>query len=177
MKRLFNNKGYTLIEIMISMSIFSVVLVMSMGVYLNFIKFHNNIEKNSFANTNIINAINNIKYSIDQTTYLEIVSKKDIIDNKKKNKDFKYIMLDDGNIVSGQLNKDDRSIILKKEEIDSSINLKFKKDTIYPSNLIIELSVLGMNKPLTAYVNIQNMQYNNLQIQGDNNIAIIYKKE
>ena len=51
MKKLLNKSGYTLIEIIISMSIFSVALVMITGFYINFTKFHNNIETNSIQNT------------------------------------------------------------------------------------------------------------------------------
>ena len=177
MKKLLNKKGYTLIEIIISMSIFSVALVMIIGFYVNFTRFHDNIETNSLINTNIINALNYMKYSVDETTYLEIVSKEDIEKNKNKGLDYKYIMLDDGKIVSGQFNNVSNSIILDKEQLDEDFTLMFKKDTKYPNNLIIELSVMGMDNPLTSYVNIQNMQYSNSSIKGDNDVAIIYKNE
>ncbi|WP_317367569.1 prepilin-type N-terminal cleavage/methylation domain-containing protein [uncultured Tyzzerella sp.] len=175
MRKFLNKDGYTLIEVIISMAIFSVVLVMITGFYINFIKFSNNIETNSLANTNIINTLNYIKYSVDQTTYLEIVSKDDILKNKNKN--YKYIMIDNGKILSGRLTEEDSSVILNKDDIKSNINLKFKKSNKNVSDLIVELNIEGMNKPLISYINIQNMQYNNISIKGDDNVAIIFKDE
>ncbi len=175
MKKLFNKKGYTLIEIIISMAIFSVVIVMITGFYINFTKFHNNIETNSLINTNIINTINYIKYNVDQTTYLEIVSKEEL--TKNKGKDYKYIMLDNGNILSGKLNNEESSILLSEDDVKGDIYLKFKKSNENPSDLIVELNVENMGNPLISYINIQNMQYSNISIKGDNNIAIIFKQE
>lgn len=177
MKKLLNKSGYTLIEIIISMSIFSVALVMITGFYINFTKFHNNIETNSIQNTHIINALNYIKYSIDETTYLQIVSKEEVEKNKNKGSDYGYIMLDNGNIVSGRLNNSENSIILSENDLKSKINIKFKKNNQSPSDLIIELLVPEISNQLVSYINMQNMQYNNIQIQGDEGVAIIYKKE
>lgn len=177
MEKFLDKKGYTLIEIIISVSIFSVALVMIIGFYINFTRFHNNIEINSLINTNIINTLNYIKYSVDETISLEIVPKDFIENNKNKGLDYKYIMLDDGKIVSGRLDNTSSSIILDKEQINEDFILNFKKDDKYPSNLIIKLEISSMGNPFTSYVNIQNMQYNNLSIKGDNNVAIIYKNE
>ncbi|WP_250277253.1 prepilin-type N-terminal cleavage/methylation domain-containing protein [[Clostridium] colinum] len=176
MKKLLNKKGYTLIEIILSMSIFSIIFVIIIGVFISFTKIYRKVEFNNINNSNIINVLNYIKYNIDETEYLEIVSKDEIKNNKNK-LPYKYIMLDEGNIVLGDLNNKNEFIILNKNQISSNFNLQFKKSNKSPSDLIIEINSQDMNESIISYINIQNMQYNNLTIQGNNGEAIIYKSE
>lgn len=180
MKKILNKKGYTLIEVILSISIFSIALVMITNFYINFINFHNKIEKSNVANTSVINALNYIKYNIDETMYLAIVSEKDIEKYKNLGSDYSCIMLQDGDIIIKSMNEKTKEIILSKKDITGNIDLKFKKDEKY-NNLTIELNILNegksLEKPLVSYIYMQNLNTNGIDIIGTQGVGIIYKNE
>lgn len=179
-KYLKNKKGYTLIEVLLSITIFSIAIVMITNFYLNFLKFHNEIESKSLINTNIVSTINSIKYRIDDAKRLEILTKQEVLEMGKLGSEYKYIYLENGNIVTGKMDGTKYSKILNKSEHkNSNINLSFENKN---NGLNIKMTITDENgfniaEPINSFILLSNMKNNNISIKGTNGNAIIYKSD
>lgn len=171
-----NNKGLTLIEIILSITIFSIIMVMITSLYLNFSNFHNKIEQNSLENTNIVNTINSIKYRIDGAKDLQILDISEIEKNKNLGKEYKYICFYNKNIIAGTMGEKNFSEILNKNQLkNKNINLIFENKN---NGLNINLNIDNSNiLNIDSFVNLYNMKNNNISIKGKKGNAIIYKSD
>lgn len=171
-KIILNKKGLTLIEIILSITIFSIIIVMVTNLYLNFSNFHNKIALNSFENTSIVNFLNGIKYKVDNAQYLMITNKEEILKNKNLGKDYKYICLENQNIIQGNMGNESYSNLLSKNELSNkNFDLIFENIN---NGLNIKL-IIENNQTFDIFINLYNLQNNNNSIKGNNGNAIIYK--
>lgn len=167
-----NKKGLTLIEIILSITIFSILIVMITTMYLNFLKIHSELEEDSLQNTDIINTINSIKYRIDNAKDLQILDKYELSKLKNLGKDYKYICLYNENIITGRIGEENSSEILNSNKF-KNINLIFENIN---NGLNIKLNFNSENiSSISSFVNLYTMQNNNISIKGEYGNAIIYK--
>lgn len=182
MKKILDKKGLTLIEVLVSMAISSIVVVMVINFYINFMKIQNKIQEDSVLNSNIVNTINSIKYMIEQKSSVEIVKSEDIIKNKeivKKYDEYSYIGVKKGKIVVGDFltKKEPYAFDIGKNNAD----IQFLKDEHNQYGLTVNIRVFDKNtelkmKPLSTYINLQNICKNGGVI-GKTGDVIIYKKD
>ena len=148
--------------------------------YLNFLKFHNEIESKSLMNTNVTNAINSIKYRIDGAKNLEILTKEEVLEKGNIGSEYSYIYLENGNIVTGKMNGTKFSEILNKNELkNTNINLSFENinNGINIKMTITDENGANVTEPINSFTLLHNMKNNNIAIKGTKGNAIIYKSD
>lgn len=181
MKSILKSKrGYSLIEVLLAITIFSVAFAMITNFYLSFLKFNNHIESKNLVYTNILNAISSIKYRVDGAKELEILTMQEFEKLEDLAPEYKYIYVKAGNIISGEMDSTNSFEILNKSQIKNhNLNLIFqnKNNSLNIKILITDENGINIIEPLNCLILLYNMKNNNNFIKGTEGTVIIYKPD
>lgn len=172
MKKILNFKGYTLIELITSLAIFSIVMMLVFSLYTYSIKAYNNTKNRYQSQSNDRYAIDITINRIRNATMLEIIDVNTAKAQVAQNLNFSYLYIENGNLYFFIRNSSVYDQFSYSYNLDVSTSSAFTKNGDYSLGILLKSITQNQSYSSNTKITLSNMKIRNTAITGNQGDAI-----